>query len=41
MAVDDGYDLAQWPDGQPVTPWADPWHDVLVDTQEVMSWPSP
>ena len=21
----------QWPDGQPVTPWADPWHDVAGD----------
>lgn len=20
-----------WPDGQPVTPWADPWHDVAGD----------
>ena len=25
-------DLApQWPDGQPVTPWADPWHDIGGD----------
>jgi hypothetical protein len=21
----------RWPDGEPVTPWADPWHDVLGD----------
>jgi hypothetical protein len=20
-----------WPDGKPVTPWADPWHDVAAD----------
>lgn len=20
-----------WPDGKPVTPWADPWHDVAGD----------
>lgn len=20
-----------WPDGQPVTPWADPWHDIAGD----------
>lgn len=20
-----------WPDGQPVTPWADPWHDIGGD----------
>jgi hypothetical protein len=24
-------DAEHWPDGQPVTPWADPWHDVLGD----------
>jgi hypothetical protein len=21
----------QWPDGRPVTPWADPWHDIAGD----------
>lgn len=25
-----------WPDGQPVTPWADPWHDVAGDMREAM-----
>jgi hypothetical protein len=24
-----------WPDGQPVTPWADPWHDVAADVRDV------
>jgi hypothetical protein len=28
--VDDGH-APQWPDGQPVTPWADPWHDIAGD----------
>jgi len=23
-----------WPDGQPVTPWADPWHDILGDLRQ-------
>lgn len=23
-----------WPDGNPVTPWADPWHDVMADIRE-------
>lgn len=23
-----------WPDGQPVTPWADPWHDVAKDVRD-------
>lgn len=26
---------ATWPDGQPVTPWADPWHDVMADLRAV------
>jgi hypothetical protein len=21
----------RWPDGEPVMPWADPWHDILGD----------
>lgn len=25
-----------WPDGEPVTPWADPWHDVLADIRALM-----
>jgi hypothetical protein len=25
--------MNKWPDGEPVTPWADPWHDVLGDIQ--------
>jgi hypothetical protein len=25
----------RWPDGQPVTPWADPWHDVMADLRAV------
>jgi hypothetical protein len=24
-----------WPDGQPVTPWADPWHDVAGDIRSL------
>jgi hypothetical protein len=24
-----------WPDGQPVTPWADPWHDVARDIRDL------
>jgi hypothetical protein len=24
----------KWPDGEPVTPWADPWHDILGDVQQ-------
>lgn len=28
-----------WPDGEPVTPWADPWHDVMGDIRRVMSGP--
>lgn len=23
--------MTSWPDGKPVTPWADPWHDILGD----------
>jgi hypothetical protein len=23
-----------WPDGEPVTPWADPWHDVIGDVRK-------
>ncbi len=35
-----------WPDGQPVTPWADPWHDVAADLREIAAaahaaWPGP
>lgn len=30
MAPDDDQ-ARQWPDGQPVTPWADPWHDIGGD----------
>lgn len=26
-----------WPDGRPVTPWADPWHDVAGDLRVVSS----
>jgi hypothetical protein len=26
----------EWPDGTPVTPWADPWHDVAGDVRDVM-----
>lgn len=29
----------QWPDGKPVTPWADPWHDVLADIRKTMEGP--
>lgn len=25
-----------WPDGKPVTPWADPWHDVAGDIRSVL-----
>jgi hypothetical protein len=25
----------RWPDGQLVTPWADPWHDVAGDVRDV------
>jgi hypothetical protein len=25
-----------WPDGEPVTPWADPWHDVMGDIRQFM-----
>jgi hypothetical protein len=24
-----------WPDGQPVTPWADPWHDIAGDIRSL------
>jgi hypothetical protein len=27
-------DIRLWPDGSPVTPWADPWHDVGADLRE-------
>lgn len=27
---------SSWPDGEPVTPWADPWHDFAGDVREVM-----
>jgi hypothetical protein len=40
-----------WPDGQPVTPWADPWHDVAGDLRRFKAdayahrddpnWPEP
>jgi hypothetical protein len=26
---------AAWPDGKPVTPWADPWHDIMGDLRAV------
>ncbi len=26
-----------WPDGQPITPWADPWHDIAADIREAMA----
>ena len=29
----------QWPDGQPVTPWADPWHDVAADIRALLGEP--
>lgn len=29
-------DPPQWPEGQPVTPWADPWHDVAGDVRDAM-----
>lgn len=25
-----------WPDGTPVTPWADPWHDIAADIRAAM-----
>lgn len=25
-----------WPDGEPVTPWADPWHDIAGDMRDFM-----
>lgn len=31
----------QWPDGEPVTPWADPWHDVMADLRAVGSFIRP
>jgi hypothetical protein len=30
-----------WPDGQPVTPWADPWHDVAGDLRALGSFTRP
>jgi hypothetical protein len=27
---------SRWPDGQPVTPWADPWHDIAGDIRDQM-----
>jgi len=40
-----------WPDGEPITPWSDPWHDVLGDIRQFKAdasehrddpyWPSP
>jgi hypothetical protein len=40
-----------WPDGEPVTPWADPWHDVIEDIRQFKAdayehrddpdWPQP
>jgi hypothetical protein len=29
----------RWPDGRPVTPWADPWHDVIGDVRAAASQP--
>lgn len=23
----------RWPDGDPITPWADPWHDIAADVR--------
>ena len=28
-----------WPDGKPVTPWADPWHDVAGDIRSLFGQP--
>jgi hypothetical protein len=30
-------DKQRWPDGAPVTPWADPWHDVAADIRQTMA----
>lgn len=30
-----GLDTSTWPDGTPVTPWADPWHDVAGDLRAI------
>lgn len=28
---------SRWPDGKPVTPWADPWHDVAGDLRDALA----